>query len=301
MMQCETRRSRPTGKRSGIDKVQIPRWSIAIYEGKTPFCMAPKHGVENPVLTYQHVSDVAAMFVADPFMVLDRDIWYMFFEVLNKATQNGEIGLATSFDGLTWTYRQIVLRESFHLSYPYVFQVDGQYYMVPETFKAGSISLYKATLFPIRWVRVAILVPSELVDPSLFYYQDSWWMFACPRPYHHDTLNLYHAKDLSGPWLPHSSNPLVAQNRRSARPAGRVLVLEDGVVRFTQDCDPRYGSAVRAFRISKLTTALYAEEEVPRSPVLAASGTGWNASGMHHIDPHQTKDGSWIACVDGLS
>jgi hypothetical protein len=209
--------------------------------------------------------------------------------------------LATSVDCRTWTYWQIVLRESFHLSYPYVFEVDGQFYMVPESFMAGSISLYKATLFPIRWVRTAILVPEELVDASLFYYEDLWWMFACPRPRHHDSLNLYYSRNLSGPWLPHLSNPLVSRSRRNARPGGRVLVLEDGIVRFSQDCGPRYGSAVRAFRISKLTTASYSEEEVLSDPVLSGTGAGWNASGMHHIDPHPTSDGDWIACVDGLS
>jgi hypothetical protein len=36
--------------------------------------------------------------------------------------QEGEIGLATSEDGLKWDYKQVVLNEPFHLSYPYVFE-----------------------------------------------------------------------------------------------------------------------------------------------------------------------------------
>jgi hypothetical protein len=278
-----------------------PRWAIAIYEGESPFCLAPKNGIENPVLTYQHVTDVPAAFVADPFMVWDNGVWYMFFEVLNAETQNGEIGLATSVDSLHWTYRQIVLREDYHLSYPYVFRVGGQYYMVPETLAAGWVRLYKATLFPIKWAAVGSLVSGKFADSSLFYYQDRWWMFTCPRPYRHDTLHLYYARDLFGPWVGHSANPLIAGNRRIARPGGRVLIMEDEVVRFTQDCYQAYGSAVRAFRVTKLTPTCYEEEEISTIPVLSGTGAGWNAAGMHHIDSHPTQEQRWIACVDGLS
>lgn len=33
--------------------------------------------------------------------------------------------------------------------------------------------------------------------------------------------------------------------------------------------------------------------------LLKETGTGWNAHGMHNIDPHQLDNGQWIACVDG--
>jgi hypothetical protein len=33
--------------------------------------------------------------------------------------------------------------------------------------------------------------------------------------------------------------------------------------------------------------------------VLHPSGGGWNAKGMHHIDPHRLDDTHWLASVDG--
>jgi hypothetical protein len=33
--------------------------------------------------------------------------------------------------------------------------------------------------------------------------------------------------------------------------------------------------------------------------MLSASGRGWNAGGMHHVDVHRLEDGYWLACVDG--
>ena len=59
--------------------------------------------------------------VADPFMVFENGTWYMFFEAMNDFESRGVIGLATSEDGLSWQYQKIILNESFHLSYPYVF------------------------------------------------------------------------------------------------------------------------------------------------------------------------------------
>ena len=102
-----------------------------------------------------------------------------------------------------------------------------------------------------------------------------------------------------GPWREHPANPIVSGNKHNARPAGRVLTFDGKLIRFSQDCVPAYGTQVRAFEILELTTTSYVEEEVQCSPVLVASGVGWNAAGMHHVDAHLCEDGSWIACVDG--
>ncbi len=48
-----------------------------------------------------------------------------------------------------------------------------------------------------------------------------------------------------------------------------------------------------------MTTTEYKEHEIDESPVLIGTGSGWNADGMHHIDPHQKGENKWIACVDG--
>jgi len=51
--------------------------------------------------------------------------------------------------------------------------------------------------------------------------------------------------------------------------------------------------------IIELTTLNYEEKQVTDSPILKPSGTGWNKDGMHHIDPHQIDENTWLACVDG--
>ncbi len=288
---------------AAMEKNKYNVWSIGIYMGESPFDFVSPPNVSNPVLSHEHVSDVPAVFVADPFMLKANDTWYMFFEVLNWRADKGEIGLATSENGLNWTYRQIVLSEPFHLSYPYVFEWAGDFYMIPECHQAGSIRLYRALQFPAQWSLEATLRRGPyFADPSIFRLHDQWWLFVETNPdQKHDTLRLYYADDLRGPWFEHPKSPIIEANPRISRPGGRVLALGDTAIRYAQDCYPHYGTRLRAFEITDLTTTRYHEREVQESPVLSPSGAGWNACGMHHIDPHRIADGKWIASVDGWS
>lgn len=271
-------------------------WSIGIYRGDSPFRLRPAG--RNPVLSYRDVRDAHAAFVADPFMVREDGLWHMFFEVLNLDRRKGEIGLATSRDGARWEYQGIVLQEPWHLSYPYVFEWHGDHYLVPESHVSNEVTLYRARPFPTGWVRCATLLSGSYADSSLFHFEGRWWMFTLPLLQYTD-CDLYMAETLEGPWRPHPCNPIVRDDRSSARPGGRVLIWDGRPIRHAQDGLPRYGSRVRAFAVAELTATRYREEEMPESPVLVPSGEGWNRVAMHHVDPHPAPGGGWIVCVDG--
>jgi hypothetical protein len=56
---------------------------------------------------------------------------------------------------------------------------------------------------------------------------------------------------------------------------------------------------LRAFQVDEISTKRYKEHEIAQSPILKASGNGWNADGMHTVDAHKIDEKNWIACVDG--
>ncbi len=289
----------------GADRAERPpetptgRWSIGIYTGSGPFSFRPPAGVANPVITADDVTDAAANFVADPFMVREAGRWHMFFEVeaAGGSANIGKIGLATSPDGASWQYERIVLEEPFHLSYPYVFPWKGDYYMVPETRAVREVRLYRAVDFPYAWEFAGILMQRRrFADSSLFHWRGRWWMFTDSG---NTTLRLYFAEALSGPWREHPRSPIVRRDPRIARPGGRAVVLEDGIIRYAQDDQKSYGSQVWGFRVTALSRRVYREEASP-VPVISAGGGGWRRFGMHTIDPHHLEDGRWIACVDGF-
>ena len=243
-----------------------PVWSIGIYRGESPFQLRAPDGIKNPVLTAEHVTDVAAQFVADPFMARVDNLWHMFFEVMNWRSGKGEIALATSRDGLTWKYRQVVLAEEFHLSYPYVFEWEQEHYLIPESYQAGAVRLYRARRFPTEWELVRVLVEGpHLADATLLRDAERWWLFVeNSAEQMHDTLRLYWADHLLGPWVEHRQRPLIAGNVHIARPAGRMLSVGGRVVRFAQNCEPEYGTDIRAFEVTELTPHSYQERPSAR-------------------------------------
>jgi len=275
-------------------------WAIGLYTGPSPAELEPLR--RRPILTRHDVTDRDADFVADPFLIRTDDRWWMFFEVWSRSRRRGEIGVASSNDLVDWRYQGIALSEQFHLSYPLVFEWEGEYYLLPECSATSSVRLYRAAGFPWQWECVATLLTGGVwLDPTIFRYDDLWWlMVETDKDYGYDTLRLYYSEHLDRGWREHPASPVVRGDRQTARPAGRVVVADGRPVRFAQDCDGGYGLRVRAFEISLLTTEEYAER--PLGLVLDGAELGWNRRGMHHLDPHQVPPAAgtgWVACVDG--
>lgn len=272
-------------------------WSIGIYTGTSPFNLSDP-ALGNPVLTADHINDITAEFVADPFMLKHGSRWYMFFEVMEAQSQLGKIALASSPDGLSWQYEQVILDESFHFSYPYVFKEDGNIYMVPETWMNHKVTLYQAVDFPTLWKPVTNLIEGkDFVDPNLFQHEGLWWLMVGNRRC--NEMHLYYSEKLQGPFLEHPLNPVVTNNKQNARPAGRITNWNNRLFRFGQDCTQTYGGQVWASEIIQLTTSEYSEKQLTETTVLTKGQAEWNRDGMHHLDAHNLKPNQWIACVDG--
>ena len=271
-------------------------WTVGIYTGSTPFDLNDPQNVSNPVLTREDITDVDALFIADPFMIVENKEYNMFFEVLNRETNQGDIGLAKSRDGVNWQYQKIVLDEPFHLSYPYIFSWDNNYYLIPESGEDMSVRLYKAASFPDKWEYVGDLLSGHTyIDPSIFHYKGMWWLFTYT---YRGILNLYYSEDLLKGWRPHPQNPIVKFDKNISRPAGRVFNYEGRLYRLAQSGIPRYGSSVFAFEITDISKESYEEKIASEKPIITFTGKGWNAGRMHHVDLHKLGD-RWIGAVDG--
>ena len=242
------------------------RWSIGIYTGNSPTELQCPSTLKHGVLHAEDVTDTDAASVADPFMVHQGQYWYLFFEVMKSRSQHAVIGLAKSPDLRRWQYQQIVLQEPFHVSYPHVFEFNSEYYMTLETLGRQCVSLYRANPFPTKWSFVTPLILGYYADPSILWHDDNWWLFVCSTPGSHDVLRLFNARRLTGPWCEHPTSPIVVANSRIARPAGRIVRFEGRLIRYAQDCVPRYGTHVRAFSIDTMTSDRYVEHETPDSP-----------------------------------
>jgi hypothetical protein len=289
-----TRRGVPFVRRGG------EQWTIGIYRSNSPFHFNALQSWINPRFHAQDVTDVPAKFVADPFLVRDGKNWDLFFEVYNNDTQQGDLAVATSKNLWTWDYQNVIIDEPFHLSYPYVFKADDGYYLIPESFEANSIRLYKADEFPTKWSFVKTLVEGrDYVDNSIIFYKGRWWLFSSVTS--NDKLYLHYADSLLGPWKEHPMSPVVSGDVHKSRPSGRMLVVDGKLYRFTMDVDPPVGThRVMAYEITDISPKTYSEKLAQQEPVLVPSGSGWNGEAMHQLDPVQVGPNSWVASVDGF-
>ncbi len=280
-------------------------WAVGVYTGDNPLSVSDRGS--NPVVTREQFNDSRIRGVADPWLVIDDNRWLLFYEIIVRDTsapnnEHAVLAVSTSDDGGThWEYQGVVLEEPWHLSYPQVFSSGGDYYMVPESLHAGEVSLYRATDFPMTWAREAVLVSGDFTDPTIFEHDDRWWLMVTEEgEAPDDTLRLFQAAALGGPYREHPLSPIVSGDISKARSAGPVIRTPEGLMRMAQDLTQGYGHAVRAFLITTLTASDFVEEELSPSPLLTGSGEGWNADGMHHLAPVQRDDGSWVAAVDGF-
>ena len=138
-------------------------WSIGLYAGPDPVTLAPAPGISNPILTSGEVTDVPARFVADPFMIEREGQYHLFFELLNTKRKMGEIGHAVSDDLKAWRYTRVVLRERFHLSYPYVFEHNGEVFI---SAMADWTKIFIAVCLPLFLVAALIEANITPINPD---------------------------------------------------------------------------------------------------------------------------------------
>jgi hypothetical protein len=263
-----------------------------------PYPLAPAVPVE-PILTGDDVLDAPSLFVADPFLFHEAKTWHLFFEAYVIDGNRGKIGHATSLDGRHWSYDRIVLAMQAHLAYPYVFKADADYYMLMVPSTTHNVELFKAYDFPYDWrYEATLLAGRDFADPSIILRDSVWWIFVGESGT--GKCRLYFASQLRGPWLEHPESPIVNDTGKG-RPGGRLTSYGGGrLMRLAQRNDQSYGQGVRAFEVDHLTRWSYSEHEIPESPILFASGQGWNSDGMHTCDPWWNGT-HWLVAVDGLA
>ena len=274
---------------------QKKKYSIGIYSGNSLFELNDKE-FNNPILTKFDVTDVMASFVADPFLV-KKDKYYLFFEVKSKRKRDiGEIGLAIGDSLKNLKYQKIILRENFHLSYPYVVEENNQFYMIPESGENKDLRLYEAVNFPFEWkLKKIIFNGIKFADPTLVYLDNKWWLFVTNMD--KNALEIYYSNSLLNEFKPHLKNPFYVNEDDKNRNGGRIFVNNEKVYRFVQNCKNYYGEKVDMYEIIKLNENEFEEKFI--KTILSPSGKGWNAKQMHTIDV--IKEDKYYAIVDGGS
>jgi hypothetical protein len=217
-------------------------------------------------------------FYADPFLFQKDGKTYLFFEDLRYDKGRALISYCELGQDGTPGLPIEVLRRPYHLSYPFVFEHEGEIYMIPETKENRTVELYRATSFPTTWVPEAVLLSDiHAVDATIQKVNGRFWMFAGVsngRYSNSDELGLFFADALKGPWTPHRNNPVLSDVRRS-RSAGLLFYDEGRLIRPSQDCGKAYGYGLVFSEVLTLSETEYEERPITRiEPGLIAGCEG---------------------------
>lgn len=240
-----------------------PKWHVAWRTIAEQAQVEP--GLYN-LAEFRILPDDGKCLFADPFVFLKNGERHVFVEELPNATGRGHISHFTiSNDGIAST-PHTVLEAPYHLSYPFVFEHDGQIWMLPESSAADGLDLYRAERFPVSWSKVARLIEGRIHDATLFSHEGRLWIAAGNETLQSatwDGLSLYSASALLGPWEAHPGNPVLI-DARAARPAGALWTAAGALYRPAQDCSEAYGGRLTLRRVTELSRDHFSEETVGR-------------------------------------
>lgn len=232
---------------------------------------------------WHRLPDDGRRFYADPFPVVHRGMVTLFVEDYEHRLGKGIISAVTfDADGPMGRPRP-VLELPGHLSYPFVFESEGQMWMIPESCAARTVDLFRATDFPGGWVKEATLLSNVTAsDSTIVEYAGTWWLFATVRDdagSFSDALYLWSAPNFCGPWTPHKCNPVLI-DIASARPAGRMVQRNGALLRPVQDCRRGYGAALGIARVTRLDPEGF-EQEVES---IIGPGPTWPGRRLHTLN-----------------
>lgn len=205
---------------------------------------------------------------ADPFILFRNDRHYVFIEEsFLPPRKKGFISVMQMDEQGNFDTPQKIIEEDYHMSYPFLFEWEGDLYMMPESNQNRTIDIYKCTSFPYQWeFHKHVMTDIIAVDATLHFEETRCWLFVNVKSPEGasawDELHLFYADSpLADEWVPHPLNPIVS-DVRSARPAGNIYQQDGKLYRPSQNCSVRYGYGLKVHEIQKLTPTDYKESEV---------------------------------------
>lgn len=199
-------------------------------------------------------------FMADPFGLYFKDQLHILYEDLKFEDGIGKTA-SCLYDEGEFKQNNIVIDEEYHMSYPFLFEKDDEFYCIPETSQANQVRLYKALVFPTKWELKKVLIEDYAgIDSTIFKHEDTWFLFSTnKRSGHRYNLNIHHSTSIFGPWREHPKNP-VKTDIRSARPAGTLFEYNGAIYRPSMDYSERIEGRIIINKILTLTVRDFKEE-----------------------------------------
>jgi len=202
-------------------------------------------------------------FLADPFLFQFDNKHYCFMENYDMVQSKASICVFEINDN-KYEFIGNVIKENFHMSFPYIFKYKDDIFMLPETTDNRDLRIYRAIEFPMKWeLCKTVFQDIYCCDSMIFYHDQKWWLFTNIDPtktgeYPSELHIFYSDNPLSNNWKSHAENP-INSDTDTLRNAG-ILYQNKEIFRVSQKYGfDQYGESLFLNKINKLDINEYDE------------------------------------------
>jgi hypothetical protein len=188
---------------------------------------------------------------ADPFLFLIENEIYIAFEKMNYVTGHGKLE-AVNLDGEIFDFFSEINKIKGHKSFPFVFNIDGGVFCIPETSDLNSVNLYKFNPFSCKFEYHSTLLDKvKYVDTILIFNNNIFYLMCSLKKNETYQQEVYHSKKFDGDYEIHKKSPFFISSK-FGRNAGGVIRFNGKMFRPAQDCEESYGKRIVFREITKL-------------------------------------------------
>ena len=210
---------------------------------------------------YKIAEAPANQWCADPFIYEVNGEHYIFVEQYRKDKDKGCIGYFHFENGIP-VNKGIIIENSYHMSYPDVFEYNGKHYMIPESSANRTVDLYVAERFPDKWKLEKTLISGRKNVDSTVYKDDNKYYLISYNLTKGNEIHVFRL-DLERKEVKQISRKKYEEN--TGRPGGRLFIEDGKLMRPAQDCSHKYGEAIIIYQVDDFNRrGEYVEHEVGR-------------------------------------
>lgn len=178
---------------------------------------------------------------ADPIVIEQDGKVVIFAELYDYIKRRGIIGYTVLRENDKFSRWKPIIKEKYHMSYPFVFQLNGETVMLPETSAAKKLMLYQATLFPDKWQPLKEVAKGvEWVDTTVVSTGEQFLGITQSLGVEREDLLL----SFDSQFNIVSEKPFLKHDSSHNRNGGRIFTHKGSTVRVCQDCETEYGAAL---------------------------------------------------------
>ena len=230
------------------------RWSLGFIEEPLADVISGK-----PYLIHYVLGIPKDRWYADPFILdFNENTIELLVEEWRYKTSRGRIARLV-IDRINYYLLEshIILELPTHLSFPFIYRVNGKVYILPENSESGQWKMYEYKRADDSVKEIKTVINEPLTDAVITEFEGEEYVFSTRQPNACGTvLTVY---TIEGEIIQE-----IDLGSRIARGAGSFFTIEDIIYRPAQDCNGGYGKAVIIQKVDRGEDGLFVFDNVAR-------------------------------------